>query len=248
MRPPALPRSRSACRSPPSQTRPLRSQSNVGSSTILPVDLARLDQPVRLGGTRQRQQPLDLRLDLAFGRGREASVAVGRMIARPALDGDLVVVEMGEVDGHVRSGMRAGGHQPAAEAERVKGLRQHLGVGDIVVEHVDAACLGELHRLGADVLRVVVDAVVGAELRSPGGRGRPIRRPRSTLRADHVLGDLDAGHAEIAARPMIRRSRRASSLAVLTSKFQAVGAWRMITAASWKSRPAGTATRCRPAP
>ena len=41
---------------------------------------------------------------------------------------------------------------------------------------------------------------------------------------------------------MIRTVSPGSSLAVLTRRFQAVGAWRMITAASLKASPAGTAT------
>src|SRR5882757_4193554 len=95
-------------------------------------DLARFHQPVRLGGLRERHDALDLWLDLALNRCREALRQIGWLIARPADDGDLVVIEVREIDGHVRPAMGASGHQPSAEAERHEGLRHHFRVGDVV--------------------------------------------------------------------------------------------------------------------
>src|SRR5258705_13567705 len=56
--------------------------------------LAGFDQPVRLGGARQRQNPFDLRPDLALRGGDKAFRHVWRVIAGPALDGDALVVEV----------------------------------------------------------------------------------------------------------------------------------------------------------
>ena len=172
--------------------------SSVGSSTILPRHLAGFRQPMRLGRLRQRHDPLDLRLDLAFRRGRKAFRQVGRIVAGPAADGDLLVIEVRHIDRHVRSAMRARGHQPSAEAERHERERQHLRIGDVVVDHVDALAAGELQHLVLDVVGVVVDGVVGAERAAERaavvGAGR-----RDHGRAGDVLRKLDADAAEIAA-------------------------------------------------
>src|SRR5689334_25179624 len=98
-------------------------------------DLARLHEPMRLRGLCERHDPLDLWLDLAFDRRSEALRQIGWLIAGPADDGDLAVIEVREVDGHVWPAMGASGDQPSAKAERHEGLRQHFRVGDVVVEH-----------------------------------------------------------------------------------------------------------------
>src|SRR5262249_4259750 len=51
---------------------------------------ARFDQLMRLGGARQRQNSLDLRLDLAVGGGGEAFRHVGGVVAGAALDRDAL--------------------------------------------------------------------------------------------------------------------------------------------------------------
>ena len=83
-------------------------------------------------------------------------------------------------------------------AEREERFGQHLRVGDVVVEHVDALAAGEFQHFGREVVGVVVDGVVRAELEFElrvlvGSRNGDHFRP------DHVLGDLDADRAEIAA-------------------------------------------------
>src|SRR5499433_3178502 len=160
---------------------------------------ARFDQPMRLGGARQRQNPLDLRLDLAFGRGGETFRHVGGVVAGAALDGDALVIEVREVDRDVRPRMRSGGDQSAVEADGAEGLRQHLRIGDVVVEYVDALATGQRHHLGLQVAAVVVHGMIGAKIEA---RLHPLvgARGRDHLGADHVLGDLDADRAEIAAR------------------------------------------------
>ena len=95
--------------------------------------------------------------------------------------------------------MCAGGDQPAGETERAEGARQHLAVGDVVVEHVDALAAGQPDDLGLQVGDVVIDAVIGAE-REAGRDPRIRTRGRDYVGADYVLGDLNADRAEIAAR------------------------------------------------
>ena len=172
--------------------------SSVGSSTILPGTSPGFRQPMRLGRLRQRHDPLDLRLNLALRRGREALRQIGRIVAGPAADGDLLVIEMREIDRHVRPAMRARGHQPSAEAERHERERQHLRIGDVVVDHVDALAAGEPQHLVLDVVGVVVDRVVGAE-RAAERAAVVGAGCRDHGRADDVLGELDADGAEIAA-------------------------------------------------
>ena len=120
------------------------------------------------------------------------------MIAGPALDGDALVVEVRKIDRDVGPGMGAGGDQPAVETDGAKGGGQHLRVGDVVVEHVHALAAGEPQHFGREVAGSVVDAVIGAEvdarLDAVVGTGG-----RDDSGADHVLGDLDADRAEIAA-------------------------------------------------
>src|SRR5262249_56062383 len=107
---------------------------------------------------------LDLRLDLALGGGCKAGGAVLGAMAWHADDGDAAIVEMVEIDRDLRAAMGAGRHHAAVAAERLEGARKHLGVGDVVVENVDAAAMGEVHHGVADVARVVVDAMIGAEV------------------------------------------------------------------------------------
>ena len=71
-------------------------------------------------------------------------------------------------------------------------------VGDIVVEHVDTLAVGDFHHLVEQIVCGVIDAMIGAELHAdfeavigPGNS--------DDTGADHVLGDLNADGAEIAA-------------------------------------------------
>ena len=73
---------------------------------------------------------------------RQCGRSDGR-IARHALDRDALVVEMREVDRDIRSGMRARGHQPTVHADGAERQRQYVGIGDVVIEHVDALAAGE---------------------------------------------------------------------------------------------------------
>ena len=60
---------------------------------------------MRLGGARQRQNPLYLGLDFALHRGGETLRHVGGVIAGLTLDGDAFVIEVREVDRDVRPRM-----------------------------------------------------------------------------------------------------------------------------------------------
>src|SRR5436309_11777293 len=91
--------------------------------------LARFHQPVRLGSARQRQNSFDLCLDLAFGGGGKAFWQVGCLIAGPPLDGDALVVEVGEIDANGGTGVGASGHQPSAGADRPEGARPRPTAG-----------------------------------------------------------------------------------------------------------------------
>src|SRR5215471_6327318 len=64
-------------------------------------DFARFHQPMGRRGLPERHDALDLRLDLALRGGRETFLQIGRIVARPTDDGDLVVVEVREIDRHV---------------------------------------------------------------------------------------------------------------------------------------------------
>src|SRR5262245_35190112 len=62
-------------------------------------DLARFHQPMGYRGLPERHDALDLRLDFALCGGRETLQQVGRIVAGPPDDGDLLVIEVREVDG-----------------------------------------------------------------------------------------------------------------------------------------------------
>src|SRR5215510_13443306 len=178
---------------------------------------------MRFCGLHERHDALNLRLDLALDRRCEALRQIGRLIARPTDDGDLIMIKVCEIDGHVRPAMGAGGHQASAEAERHEGLGQHFRVGDVVVEHVGALAVGEPHHLGANILRVVVDAVVGAE-RQALLDALVAAGCRDHLGTNHVPGDLDAGHAEIAAGAHDEHSLTALKLGGVDEKIPGGGA------------------------
>src|SRR6516165_1644729 len=119
-------------------------------------------------------------------------------MARHALDGDPLVIEMREIDRHVRSGMGARSHQTAIHADCPESLWQHPRISDVVVQHVDALAVGDFHHFGDNFLRGVIDAEISAKLLaeydalvSPGNRDH--------ARFKHVLGYLDTDGAEIAA-------------------------------------------------
>src|SRR6516165_9680150 len=119
-------------------------------------------------------------------------------MARHALDGDPLVIEMREIDRHVRSGMGARSHQTAIHADCPESLWHHPRISDVVVQHVDALAVGDFHHFGDNFLRGVIDAEISAKLLaeydalvSPGNRDH--------ARFKHVLGYLDTDGAEIAA-------------------------------------------------
>src|SRR5947209_12312331 len=88
----------------------------------LAFHFAGFDEPMCLGGVRQRQNRFDLSLDLALRGSSKALRHVRWMRAGTALDGDLLMIKMSKIDGDLWAGMSTGRDEPAAEPERLEGL------------------------------------------------------------------------------------------------------------------------------
>ena len=85
--------------------------------------------------------------------------------------------------------------QPAVLGQALD-LARHVGAGDHVEDHVDALAAGELLRLFGEVLGLVVDGVVGAELQA--GLALVVAAGRGDHRGAQRLGHLDRRDADAA--------------------------------------------------
>ncbi len=133
---------------------------------------------------------------LALSRLLERRDGVGVAAHRAAHDRDAMVVEVKEIDRHDRPAMRAGGDQPAIEAERLDRRRDRRRIGDVVVDDIDAFSAGERHDLGLEIGGLVVDRRIGAELQPHACT--LVRAGAGDDAGAEILGDLNANGAKIA--------------------------------------------------
>ena len=107
---------------------------------------------MRVRDLRQRQNVGDLHLDLAAGGCLKARGQIALARAWRALDHDAMIVEVEKIDHDIGAAMGARRHQPPVHANALERLRQNIGVGDVVVENVDALAAGRLNDFGQNIL------------------------------------------------------------------------------------------------
>ena len=94
--------------------------------------------------------------------------------------------------------MRAGRNQTTESRQARKGLREELGIADVLEHHVHALPVGEALHLALEILLAVIDAVIRTE--RDGGLDTLIGAGRRDHLGAEIFRNLDAGAAETAGR------------------------------------------------
>ena len=90
--------------------------------------------------------------------------------------------------------MRPRRHQPPAPRQRGERLGPDVGIGDVLIDDVDAASFGDPHDLFREIEAAVIDAMIGAEF--DADRNALIRTGAGDDVGAQQLGDLDAEGAK----------------------------------------------------
>src|ERR1051326_2099527 len=129
-----------------------------------------LQAAVRLGDLGERIHAIDHRLELFPEDELQHLVQLAHGAHEAAQEAPLLAEQEAQVEPCVEAGGRAARHETAGGGERLETLRPR-GDTHVLDHHVDTALAGELLDLGGNILLVVVNYVIGAELARLGEVG-----------------------------------------------------------------------------